>query len=192
MLLKYKFNSDKIKIPVLRAQPALFVPYERTSLGATGEWDDSIDYPPGQILGDIIYPQWGIPHSPSPLRLWFRNRGFPIPPSPLRLWFCTSWLSKQVLSVPEAASKVVLKRYLVILTTSFMTWIRRNKQKCLFPKLQLITILRFQVMHDYVCFIDPIDYCVEINSRRRDFLWKLLSFHPFYYGIFFEPLFWAP
>ena len=32
-------------------------------------------------------------------------------------------------------------------------------------------------MHDYVCFIDPIDYCVEFNSRRRDFLWKLLSFY---------------
>ena len=35
-----------------------------------------------------------------------------------------------------------------------------NKES-LFPKLQLIPILRFQVMHDYVCFTDPIDYCVE-------------------------------
>ena len=37
-------------------------------------------------------------------------------------------------------------------------------QKSLFPKFQLIPILRFQVMHDYmlyVCFIAPIDYCVE-------------------------------
>ena len=25
----------------------------------------------------------------------------------------------------------------------------------------MIPILRFQVMHDYVCFITPIEYCVE-------------------------------
>ena len=30
----------------------------------------------------------------------------------------------------------------------------------LVPKFQLIPVLRFQVMHDYVCFIAPIDYCV--------------------------------
>ena len=34
-------------------------------------------------------------------------------------------------------------------------------EKGLFPKFQLIPILRFQVMQDYVCFIAPIDYCVE-------------------------------
>ena len=34
-------------------------------------------------------------------------------------------------------------------------------EKSLFPKFQLFPILRFQVMHDYVCFIAPIDYCVE-------------------------------
>ena len=34
-------------------------------------------------------------------------------------------------------------------------------KKSLFPKFQLILILRFQVMHDYVWFIAPIDYCVE-------------------------------
>ena len=33
-------------------------------------------------------------------------------------------------------------------------------EKSLFPKFQLIPILSFQVMHDYVCFIAPIDYCV--------------------------------
>ena len=33
--------------------------------------------------------------------------------------------------------------------------------KSLFPKFQLIPILRFQVMHDYVWFFAPIDYCVE-------------------------------
>ena len=35
----------------------------------------------------------------------------------------------------------------------FMTWIRRYKQKSLYSQFQLIPILRFQVMHDYVCFI---------------------------------------
>ena len=34
-------------------------------------------------------------------------------------------------------------------------------KKSLNPKFQLIPILRFQVMHDYVCFIAPIDYCVK-------------------------------
>ena len=34
-------------------------------------------------------------------------------------------------------------------------------KKSLFPKFQLLPILRFQVMHDYVWFIAPIDYCVE-------------------------------
>ena len=34
-------------------------------------------------------------------------------------------------------------------------------KKSLFQKFQLIPNLRFQVMHDYVCFIAPIDYCVE-------------------------------
>ena len=42
-----------------------------------------------------------------------------------------------------------------------MTWIRRYKNS-LFPKFQLILILRFQVMHDYVCFIAPTDYCVSL------------------------------
>ena len=36
-------------------------------------------------------------------------------------------------------------------------------KRSLFPKFQLIPILRFQVMHDYVCSIapGPIDNCVE-------------------------------
>ena len=34
-------------------------------------------------------------------------------------------------------------------------------KKSLFLKFQLIPNLRFQVMHDHVCFIAPIDYCVE-------------------------------
>ena len=31
-------------------------------------------------------------------------------------------------------------------------------------------------MHDYVCFIAPIDYCVEKSLVYKTFLWKLLSF----------------
>ena len=34
-------------------------------------------------------------------------------------------------------------------------------KKSLFPKFQLILSLRFEVMHDHVYFIAPIDYCVE-------------------------------
>ena len=35
-------------------------------------------------------------------------------------------------------------------------------KKSLFPKFQLIPILRFQVMYDYVVWvIAPIDYCVK-------------------------------
>ena len=34
-------------------------------------------------------------------------------------------------------------------------------EKSLFPKFQLIQILCFQVMHDYVCFIAPIDYLLN-------------------------------
>ena len=34
-------------------------------------------------------------------------------------------------------------------------------KKNLFPKFQLIPSSNFQVMHDNVCFIAPIDYCVK-------------------------------
>ena len=34
-------------------------------------------------------------------------------------------------------------------------------KKSFFPKFQLIPSSNFQVMHDYVCFIAPIDYCVK-------------------------------
>ena len=34
-------------------------------------------------------------------------------------------------------------------------------KKSLFSKFQLIPMSRFQVMHNYVRFIAPIDYCVE-------------------------------
>ena len=38
-----------------------------------------------------------------------------------------------------------------------------------FPKFQLIPILRFQVMHDHVCFIAPMDYCVELSLVYETF-----------------------
>ena len=34
-------------------------------------------------------------------------------------------------------------------------------KKTINPKFQLIPILRFQFMYDYVCFIASIDYCVK-------------------------------
>ena len=34
-------------------------------------------------------------------------------------------------------------------------------KKSLNPKFQLIPLLRFQVMHDKMCFIAPIDCCVK-------------------------------
>ena len=57
---------------------------------------------------------------------------------------------------------ILLKEYSLTLTASFYG-INQNiyTKKCLFPKFQLIPILRFQVMHDYVCCIAPIDYCDE-------------------------------
>ena len=57
----------------------------------------------------------------------------------------------------------MLKEYSVILTTCIVLWHESEdiNKKGLFPKFKLIPILRLQVMHDYVCFITPIDYCVE-------------------------------
>ena len=48
----------------------------------------------------------------------------------------------------------------VIVTTSFYGMNQKQK-KSLFPKFQLIPILCFQVMHDCVYFIAPIDNYVE-------------------------------
>ena len=48
-------------------------------------------------------------------------------------------------------------------SNNFFLWheSKDKNRKSLFSKFQLITILRFQVMHNYVCFIVPTDYCVE-------------------------------
>ena len=58
--------------------------------------------------------------------------------------------------------KVMIKGMFSDFHTTFL-WHESEdiNQKRLFPKFQLIPILRFQVMHDYVCLIAPIDYCVE-------------------------------
>ena len=58
---------------------------------------------------------------------------------------------------------------------NFFLWYESEdiNKKSLVPKFQLIIILRFPVMHDYVYFIAPIDYCVEIKSRVRDFSVKI-------------------
>ena len=58
-----------------------------------------------------------------------------------------------------------------------MTLIKRYKQESLLPKFQLIRILHFQDMHEYLCFIVPIDYCVEWSFVQETFYEKLLSFH---------------
>ena len=65
-------------------------------------------------------------------------------------------------------------------------------KKSLFPKFQLIQILRFQVMHDYVCFIAPIDYCVELSLMFETFCescshFRLKWFQPNSFG---EVCFW--
>ena len=38
---------------------------------------------------------------------------------------------------------------------------KNKKQKTYFQNFSWIHFFRFEVMHDYVCFIAPIDYCVE-------------------------------
>ena len=45
----------------------------------------------------------------------------------------------------------------------------------LFPKFQLIQILRFQVIQD-VCFIAPIDYCDELSLVGKTFCEKCSHF----------------
>ena len=63
-----------------------------------------------------------------------------------------------------------------IFSDSNIFLIRRYKQKSLLPKFQLIPILRFQVMYNYVYFIAPIDNCVELSLVSETFLWKLLLY----------------
>ena len=54
---------------------------------------------------------------------------------------------------------------------------KQKKKKSLFPKFQLIPVLCFQNMHDYVCFNCSHRLLCWIKSRVRDFPVKMLSFH---------------
>ena len=90
----------------------------------------------------------------------------------LKMVFCQdSFLSHLSLLLPNFALKcIAIHRYILKCIKEIYSDSNNiillhelediNKQS-LFPKFQLIWILRFQVMHDYVCFIVPKDYCVE-------------------------------
>ena len=74
----------------------------------------------------------------------------------------------------------VLKEYSMILTTSFYDDVNQKiqiKKKSLFPKCQLIPVLRLQVMHDYVHWHCSIDHCVKLSLVDEPLCKKLLSFH---------------
>ena len=51
-----------------------------------------------------------------------------------------------------------------------------NKNR-LFPKFQLIPILRLQVLHDYVYWHCSIDYCVKLSLVDETLCQKWFSFH---------------
>ena len=55
-----------------------------------------------------------------------------------------------------------LKEYSLLLLNIFL-WHESEdlSEKNVFPKFQLISILHFQVMYHFVCFIAPTDYRVE-------------------------------
>ena len=64
----------------------------------------------------------------------------------------------------------ILKEESVILTTSFydinqkiLTPKKKRKKKKLFANIQLIQILRLQVMYKYVHWHCSIDYCVKLS-----------------------------
>ena len=48
-------------------------------------------------------------------------------------------------------------------------------QKSLFPKFQLILILRFQVMHDYVCF-HSVRPGIQSKDQNQFFTFKVRTF----------------
>ena len=72
-----------------------------------------------------------------------------------------------------------LRTYYTYISTSIQTvWQMKTKwsfqhswrpTKSLFPKFQLIPILRFEVMHDYVCFIAPMVHFVELSLMYKTF-----------------------
>ena len=66
------------------------------------------------------------------------------------------------ISFPVQQLKILLKGIVTDSNNIFLCHESEDiNKKSLFPKFQLIPSSNFQVMHDYVCFIAPIDYCVE-------------------------------
>ena len=75
-----------------------------------------------------------------------------------------------------AALSIILKVVFSDSNNIILTWIRRyqkkkkkKKKKSLFRKFQMIPILTFHFMHDDVCFIAPIDFCVELSLVDETF-----------------------
>ena len=64
---------------------------------------------------------------------------------------------------PVKLKKVFIIKGIVSDSNNIFLWHESEdiNEKSLFPEFQLIPVSSFQVMHDYVCFIAPIDYCVE-------------------------------
>ena len=116
---------------------------------------------------------------------WIQN---PVACNTFVCWWLSVWnfeLYRDFLKIQETIPRTIGLACLYLFKRIFSDsnniflwheWEDINKES-LFPKFQLIPILGFQVMHGYVFFIVPIDYCVEKKSRVWDFLWKLLSFH---------------
>ena len=73
-----------------------------------------------------------------------------------------SYVEKFYHWTPEFFFKIMVKGIFSDSNNIFLWYESEDtNKKCLFPKFQLIPILHFQVMHDYVYFIAPIDYCAE-------------------------------
>ena len=78
---------------------------------------------------------------------------------------CFGLFSMQVCTSEE------LKGYSVILTTSFYDMNQKIKKKVYFQNSvdSNFMFMKLPVMHDYVCFIAPIDYCVELILVDKTF-----------------------
>ena len=78
----------------------------------------------------------------------------------LQMVFLTSTVINSNGNMKELERKI---KGIVTDSNSIFLWHESEdiNKKSLFPKFQLILSSNFQVMHDYVCFIAPIDYCVK-------------------------------
>ena len=75
-------------------------------------------------------------------------------------WILLNFITASLLELIRFAAEI---KGIVSDSNNIILWHESEdiNKKSLFPKFQLIPILSFQVMHDYVRFIAPIDYCVE-------------------------------